>query len=350
MPSKIKENEIKLSLGIVGATGLVGEKLIRVLEQRNFPIKTLSLFSSEKSKGIKIGFRCEEIEVQPLSKDGFKNLDLVFFALEESLAKEWIPIARKECLVIDKSSAFRLDDDVPLIVPEVNSEKIKDHKNLIANPNCTTIPLVIVLAPLHKAFGLKRVIVSTYQSVSGAGKDALNEFLYETEVLAVGECITKDADSIFSAPIVSNVIPHIGTFDKQGYSAEEKKVIQETRKILELPDLAISATCVRVPVKIGHSESVNIELEEEVEPDKVIKILKSTPGIKVFEDDKYPMPIDVEDKDEVYVGRIRKDTAFENGIALWLTCDNLRKGAATNAVQIAEELLKMFALTKEANG
>lgn len=341
MSNKITENSTKLSLGIVGATGLVGETLIRVLEQRDFPIKKLSLFSSEKSKGVKIKFRAEEIEVQPLSKDSFKNLDLVFFALEESLAKEWIPIAQKECVVIDKSSAFRLDDDVPLIVPEVNSEKIKNHKNLIANPNCTTIPLVIVLAPLHNAFGLKRVIVSTYQSVSGAGKDALNEFLYETEVLAVGECIKKDADSVFSAPIAGNVIPHIGSFDKQGYSAEEKKVIQETKKILELPDLAISATCVRVPVKIGHCESVNIELKKEVDLDKVIKILKSAPGIKVFEHEKYPMPIDVEDKDEVYVGRIRKDTAFENGVALWLVCDNLRKGAATNAVQIAEKLLNM---------
>ncbi|MCX7785421.1 MAG: aspartate-semialdehyde dehydrogenase [candidate division WOR-3 bacterium] len=349
MSDKIARNEEKLNVGIVGATGLVGETLIKVLEQRNFPVKRLILFSSEKSKGIKIKFHSDEIEVEPLTKESFKHLDLVFFAIEEHLAREWIPLAQKECLVIDKSSAFRLKQDVPLVVPEVNIDKIKEHKNLIANPNCTTIPLVIVLSPLHKAFGIKRVIVSTYQSVSGAGRDAINEFFYETEVLAVGEKITKDADSVFSAPIAGNIIPQIGSFDQQGYSSEEKKIIEETRKILELPKLAISATCVRVPVKIGHCESVNIELEKETNLDKVIRILKSTPSIKVFDDDKYPMPIDVENKDEVYVGRIRKDTAFENGIVLWLVCDNLRKGAATNAVQIAEAILKINAQTKNDN-
>ncbi len=335
-----RQDQTKLNVGVVGATGLVGEKLIKVLEQRNFPIKNLALFSSEKSKGIKIKFHSDEIEVTSLSKESFKGLDIVFFALDENLAKEWVPIAQKECLVIDKSSAFRLDKNVPLVVPEVNSDKIREHKNLIANPNCTTIPLVVVLAPLHKNFGLKRVIVSTYQSVSGAGKDAIDEFLYETEVLAIGECITKDADSVFSSPIAGNVIPQIGNFDKQKYTSEEKKIIEETRKILQLPELAISATCVRVPVKIGHCESVNIELEKEISVDKVIKVLESVSSIKVFEDEKYPMPIDVEGQDEVYVGRIRKDFAFENGIALWIVCDNLRKGAATNAVQIAEELLK----------
>jgi aspartate-semialdehyde dehydrogenase len=327
-----------MNVGIVGATGLVGEKVIQILQERNFPIKKLYLFSSEKSAGTKILFRDEEIEVASLSKESFKNLDVAFFALEENLAEHWIPIARKECIVIDKSSAFRLAQDVPLVVPEVNGEKIKEHKNLIANPNCTTIPLVVVLAPLHKEFGLRRVIVSSYQSVSGAGRNALNELIYETEVLAYGEKIHKDADSVFSAPIAGNIIPQIGRFDKQGYTSEEKKVIEETRKILNLPDLAISATCVRVPVKVGHSESVNIELDKEVSVDKIIKTLKSAEGVKLMDSDKYPMPIDAEDNDDVLVGRIRKDSAFENGIALWLVTDNLRKGAATNAVQIAEKI------------
>lgn len=345
-----------LNVGVVGATGLVGEKVIRILEERNFPVKKLFLYSSEKSAGTRIKFHSDEIEVLQLTKDSFKNLDITFFAIEENLAKEWIPIARKECLVIDKSSAFRLTRDVPLVVPEVNSEKLKEHKNLIANPNCTTIPLVVVLAPLHKAFGLKRVIVSSYQSVSGAGKDAINEWQYETEVLAFGEEIKKEADYVFPAPIAGNIIPQIGDFDKDGYSSEERKVVDETRKILELPNLSISATCVRVPVKIGHSESVNIEFEKEVDMNKVIKVLESTDGIKIVschgshpsnrerplrDAPIFPMPIDAQDKDEVLVGRIRKDSAFESGVALWLVCDNLRKGAATNAVQIAEEIFKI---------
>ncbi len=330
-----------MNIGIVGATGLVGEKVIRILEDRNFPIKKLFLYSSEKSAGTRIKFHSDEIEVNVLNKESFKNLDIAFFALEENLAKEWIPIAQKECVVIDKSSAYRLDKNVPLVVPEVNTEKIKEHKNLIANPNCTTIPLVVVLAPLHKAFTLKRVIVSSYQSVTGAGRDALNEFIYETEVLAFGDEIKKEPDSFFSTPIAGNIIPQIGKFDKQGYASEERKVIEETRKILELPNLLISATCVRIPVRVGHSESVNIEFEKEVNVDKVIKALKTAPGIIVFDDNKYPMPIDAVEKDEVFVGRIRKDSAFENGIVLWLVTDNLRKGAATNAVQIAEEILKI---------
>ncbi len=329
-----------MNVGIVGATGLVGEKVIQILAERNFPVTNLLLFSSEKSAGTKILFHGEEIEVTPLTKEVFKNLDIAFFALEENLAKEWISIARRDCIVIDKSSAFRLAQDVPLVVPEVNADKIKEHKNLIANPNCTTIPLVVVLAPLHKAFGVKRVIVSSYQSVSGAGRNALNELIYETEVLAYGEKINQDTDNVFPARIAGNVIPQIGKFDKQGYTSEEKKVIEETRKILELPNLPISATCVRVPVRVGHAESVNIEFEKEVSVDKIIKTLKSADGVKLMDNDKYPMPIDAEGNDGVLVGRIRQDSAFENGIVLWLVTDNLRKGAATNAVQIAESLIK----------
>lgn len=328
-----------MNIGIVGATGLVGEKVVQILEERNFPVKKLFLFSSEKSAGSRIMFRSDEIEVTQLTKDSFKNMDIAFFALEENLAKEWIPIAKKDCIVIDKSSAYRLERDVPLIVPEVNSDTITEHNNIIANPNCTTIPLVVVLAPLHKAFGLKRVIVSSYQSVSGAGRNALNEFIYETEVLAFGDEIKKEPDSVFSSPIAGNIVPQIGKFDKQGYASEEKKVIEETRKILGLPELLISATCVRVPVKIGHAESVNIEFEKEADINKAVKILKSAAGIKVIENDKPPTPIDAIDNDDVLVGRIRRDFAFENGIALWLVTDNLRKGAATNAVQIAESLI-----------
>lgn len=328
-----------MNIGIVGATGLVGEKLLAILEERNFPINQLMLFSSEKSAGQKISFKGEEIEVKSLSKDCFKNLDLVFFALDDKLAKEWIPIARKECIVIDKSSAYRLDKEVPLIVPEVNGHQLKEHKNLIANPNCTTIPLVMVLAPLHQTFGLKRVIVSTYQSVSGAGRNAIEEYLYEIEVLAYGDKISKDKEAVFPAPIAANLIPQIGKFDKDGYSSEERKVIEETRKILQLPQLPISATCVRVPCKIGHCEAVNIEFAQAVDISKVKKTLK-TAGLVVMDDEAYPMPVNIENSDNVYVGRIRKDHAFDNGIVLWLGTDNLRKGAATNAVQIAELLLK----------
>jgi aspartate-semialdehyde dehydrogenase len=329
-----------MNIGIAGATGLVGETLIKILEERNFPVKKLSLFSSEKSKGTRIKFHSDEIEVDALKKDSFKNLDIAFFALSEHLAKEWIPHAQKECIVIDKSSAFRLDKTVPLVIPEINPDKIKEHKNLLANPNCTTIPLLVVLSPLHKAFGLKRVIVSSYQSVSGAGRDAVEEWQYETEVLACGDVIKKEPGSVFPSPIAGNVIPQIGSFDKTGYTSEEKKVIEETRKILELPELPITATCVRVPVKTGHSLSVNIELQKEVNVKDVIKTLQSAESVKVMEDNKYPMPVDAEGNDDVLVGRIRKDTALENGIALWLVTDNLRKGAATNAVQIAEEIVK----------
>ncbi|MCX8015301.1 MAG: aspartate-semialdehyde dehydrogenase [candidate division WOR-3 bacterium] len=330
-----------MNIGVVGATGLVGEKVIEVLEERKFPVSKLSLFSSEKSAGRKVKFHGDEIEIEVIGKDSFKKLDVCFFAVDDTLAKEWVPVAKKECVVIDKSSAYRLDKDVPLVVPEVNAERISEHHNLIANPNCTTIPLVMVLSPLQKTFGVKRVVVTSFQSVSGAGKEAVNEFIYEIEVLAYDAKINKEADSVFPAPIAGNVIPQIGNFDKSGYTTEEKKVIDETRKILELPNLAISASCVRVPVKIGHSLSVNVELEKQVDLDKIFKTLKTVPNIKVYSDQKYPMPIDCENKDEVFVGRIRKDFAFENGIVTWIVTDNLRKGAATNAVQIAEKLIEL---------
>lgn len=330
-----------MNIGVVGATGLVGEKVIRLLEERKFPVTKLTPFSSEKSAGSKIKFCADEIAVEIIKENSFKNLDICFFAVDDALAKEWIPIAKKHCIVIDKSSVYRLDKEVPLIVPEVNAEKISKHQNLIANPNCTTIPLVMVLSPLQKTFGIKRVIITSFQSVSGAGKDAVNEFIYETELLAFGAEIKKEPDSVFSSAIAGNIIPQIGSFDKSGFTAEEKKVIEETRKILELPDLPISATCVRVPVKICHSLSVDVELEKQPDIDKIIKTLKTMPNIKVYPDNKYPMPVDCENKDEVFVGRIRRDWAFENGVAMWIVTDNLRKGAATNAVQIAEKIIEL---------
>ena len=327
-----------MNVVIVGATGLVGKKIIEVLGQRNFPVSELRLFASIKSEGVKIKFREQEIEVHSLADASFKDLNMAFFAVDVPIAKKYIPEATKHCIVIDKSSTFRLEKDVPLVVPEVNPESCKKHNNLIANPNCSTIQLVIVLYALRKLAPIKQVIVTSLQSVSGAGTDAVEQLQYEIETLAIGEKV-KTESSFFSHSIGSNLIPQIGEIGKDGYAEEEKKIILEARKILNQPDLAITATCVRIPVFVGHSQTVDITFDQKVTVDKVISILKKSPGIKVFTDPNYPTPIDVVDKDEVLVGRIRKHFADENSISLWIVADNLRKGAATNAVQIAELLL-----------
>lgn len=325
-----------MNIGVVGATGLVGERIIRVLEEKNFSIEELRMFSSAESEGKKIIFKDREYEVAPLHEDSFKGLDIVFFATEPEISREFVPKARKECVVIDNSAAFRMEKDVPLVVPSVNPEAIKEHKNLIANPNCSTIQFVMVLAPLHRKATVKRVWVSSYQSVSGMGKEALEEFKYQLEVLAMGEEIKAEDVEVFPYPIGANVIPQIGNFDKRGYSTEENKVIRETRKIMGLPGLKIASTCVRVPVFFGHSEAVSIEFEKKISKEEVIETLSSTPNIILSKGENYPMPIDVVDRDEVFVGRIREEG---NIIHLWIVADNLRRGAATNAAEIAEELL-----------
>jgi aspartate-semialdehyde dehydrogenase len=330
-----------MKVGIVGATGLVGEKLIEILHQRDFPVDELRLFASQESQGTKIIFKETEYEVQELSEEGFSKLDLVFFAVNNELAAQWVPVAQKECLVIDKSSVFRLKADVPLIVPEVNSHLARSHKNLIASPNCTTIPVVMALNPLKKKFGLKKVWVVTFQAVSGAGQKALEEFLYETEVLAYGEKIIKDESSFFSHPIAGNIIPQIGAFEDDGYTEEEKKLISETRKILGLNDLPISATCVRVPVAIGHFCVVSVEFVNNPSLSEIASELEKAPGLKVMKDNEYPTPLLVQGRDEVFLARLRTDYALECGITFLVATDNLRKGAALNAVQIAEAVFNV---------
>ncbi|MCX7994996.1 MAG: aspartate-semialdehyde dehydrogenase [candidate division WOR-3 bacterium] len=326
---------------VLGATGLVGQEVIKILEQRNFPVKELLLFASERSEGLTIRFRDRECEISSEYTEFIDKVDIVFGCLDESLSKEIVPKFREESIVIDNSPAFRMDPDVPLIIPEVNPHKVKEHKGIIANPNCSTIQMLVPLYPLHKKAKIKRIFVATYQSVSGYGRAAVEELKLETEYLASGQPVPKFEDSVFPHQIVANIIPQIGRFNELGYTSEEMKMINETRKIFDEPSILVSPTCVRIPVFYGHSEAVSVEFENPLSVDEAKEILKNASGVKLCEkDDEYPMPIKVAGSDEVFVGRIRKDSAFENGLAMWIVADNIRKGAALNAVQIAELLVK----------
>jgi len=323
-------------IGIAGATGLVGETLLRLLEASDYEIEDLRLFASSRSAKTKISFRDNEYEVLEVSVDGFKDLDIAFFCLENELARRFVPEVAKLCPVIDKSSEFRLKDDVPLIVPEVNPQAIKGHKNIIANPNCTTIPLVVALMPLHQEFGLKEVFLASYQSVSGAGRATLNQLYYETEFIALKQH-PDTKDSPFPCQIADNVIPQIGELNKDGTSAEEKKTIEETKKILSLPDLKINSTCVRVPVTVGHCLAVTCRFEKPVDVKKARRVLKDASGIILKEDTEMVTPVSSRNRNDVFVFRVRQG-ALEYDLNLWICTDNLRKGAATNALQIAELL------------
>ena len=321
---------------IVGATGLVGSTFLKVLEEKNLPIDEYVLLASQKSKGKKIKFMDKEYIIEELTENSFDNnrFNYALFSAGGNVSLKYAPIASKNgCIVIDNSSAFRMKEDVPLIVPEVNDEMIKMNKGIISNPNCSTIQAAIVLKPLHDKYTLKRVIYSTYQAVSGAGIKGINDL----ENTAKGLKAEK-----FPYPIYNNCIPHIDVFLENGYSKEEIKMIEETKKILNLPNLKITATTVRVPVKNCHSESINIEFEEEFNILELKQILNRTSGIVVHDDlnkEIYPLPTFVDGKDEVFVGRIRRDYSVDSGINLWCVADNIRKGAATNAVQILEYLL-----------
>ena len=330
-----------LQVAVVGATGVVGNEMIRILEDRNFPIAQLHLYASERSEGKNLEFQSSRLIVKKLDEDSFKNIDIALFSAGANKSLEFAKIAvQSGAIVIDNSSAFRMEPNIPLVVPEVNSHCLNRENKIIANPNCSTIQLVVVLNPLHKISAIKRVVVSTYQAVSGAGQRAIEELDAQVRAnMQSKEFLPEN----FPHQIAFNCLPQIDVFLEGGNTKEELKMINETRKILESKDLPISATCVRVPVYNAHSESVNIEFFEDMNSKKAREILDGSVGIKVLDDvDRlvYPMPIDISGEDDVFVGRIRDDDSIRNTLNLWVVSDNLRKGAALNAVQIAECLLE----------
>ena len=329
----------KINLAVLGATGNVGHHFLRVLEQRGFPVNNVRLLASSKSVDKKIKFNKKEYTVELATKDSFKDIDLVLASCGATASKELLPHAVKSgAVVIDNSSAYRMEKDVPLVVAGINNHDLKNHKGIIANPNCTTAQLVVPLKALHDIAGLKRVVVSTYQSVSGAGKAAMDELTEQSkEYFEKNKYNSKSPNRKFAF----NVIPHIDVFLEDGYTKEEVKVVNESRKILGLPNLRITCTAARVPVYIGHSESINVELEKSVTRGQIVGALHATPDIIVMDDlSQYPMPIDIAGTDPVYVGRIREDKSNPNTFNLWVVADNLRIGAALNAVRIAEIVVK----------
>ena len=333
-----------MNLAIIGATGNVGRKTIEVLENSKLKIKNLYLVASKKSAGKKIKFNNNDIVVQQLEKYDFSKAEITIFAAGSEIAKNWVPKASKKTIVIDNSKQFRMDDNVPLVVPEVNSDDLVNHKNIIANPNCSTIQLMLPLKPLHEKYKIKRVVVSTYQSVSGAGKGAMDELWLQTKGIYVpGQEV---APKNFTKQIAFNVIPHIDNFLPDGQTKEEWKMAAETKKILD-SKIKVTATCVRVPVFVGHAESINIEFEKPMEESEAREILRHSEGILVVdkkEDGGYISPIDCVGDYNTFVSRIRQDSTIENGLNIWCVSDNLRKGAALNAVQIAELYINKFKL------
>jgi aspartate-semialdehyde dehydrogenase len=333
----------KYIVAVVGATGAVGNEMISVLEERNFPVEELRLFASERSRGEVIQFHNKSISVEVLGEEVFKGIDIALFSAGAERSKQFAPIAAQSgCVVIDNSSAWRMDPGVPLVVPEVNAHDLRWHKGIIANPNCSTIQMVMVLKPIHDAARIKRAVVTTFQSVSGTGKKAMDELMQQTtDILNFKDPKTE----VYPHQIAFNCLPHIDKFMDGGYTKEELKMVNETKKILGDDSIRVTATTVRVPVFRGHSESINIETEKKLTANEVRALLSSMPGVIVYdapEKNVYPLPIYVAGKDEVYVGRVREDNTIENGINMWVVSDNLRKGAALNAVQIAETLISQI--------
>jgi len=335
----------KYNVAVVGATGAVGEQMREVLEERDFPVGELRLLASERSAGQLLPFRDKQFRVDVLNEDSFNDIDIGLFSAGGSVSDKFAPIAvAAGGVVIDNTARFRMEPDVPLVVPEVNAKEIANCKNrgVIANPNCSTIQMVVALKPIHDAARIKRVVVSTYQSVSGAGRRAMEELSQQVSALYNGKELAMEK---FPHQIAFNCIPHIDVFVDGGYTKEEMKMINETRKILGEPSMRVTATTVRVPVFCSHSESINVETEKKLTAADVKAILREAPGVIVAdepEDNVYPMPIDAVGKDATYVGRIREDGSVANGINLWVVADNLRKGAALNAVQIAEILIRDY--------
>ena len=331
----------KMHVAILGATGLVGREMVKTLEERDFPLDSLSLLASERSAGQFIDYKDEPKIVEMTTSESFDGVDLVLSSAGGSVSTEWLPVAVEAgAICVDNTSAFRMDPKVPLVIPEVNAKALKNHQGIIANPNCSTIQMVMALEPLHKEAGLKRVVVSTYQSVSGKGKSAVEELEKETVNLLN---TTSYERTVFPHQIAFNCLPDIDVPTVDGYTKEEQKMMEETRKIMGLPDLAITATCVRVPVFFGHAEAVFAEFDSPVSVERAKDVLDAFPGVRVvdqLEDHVYPIQTMAADRDDVYVGRIRPDRSVTNGLALWVVSDNIRKGAALNSVQIAEQLLQ----------
>ena len=327
----------KVNVALVGATGMVGRTFIKVLEERNFPIDNVYLFSSAKSAGTTVNLFGRDIVVEELNENSFddKNIQIALFSAGGSISAKYAPIAAsKGVIVVDNSSQWRMHPEVPLVVPEVNPEAVKNHKGIIANPNCSTIQAMVPLKPLHDKYGLKRVVYSTYQAVSGSGVRGVQD---------LEDGIQGKPNTFYPHPIAFNCLPHIDVFEENGYTKEEIKMINETLKILDDSNIKVTATTVRVPVRGAHSESINLEFNKSFELEDVFNTLKNTEGVVVVDNpanNEYPLAINAEGHDEVYVGRIRRDFSVDNGINMWVVADNIRKGAATNAVQIAELLLK----------
>jgi aspartate-semialdehyde dehydrogenase len=334
------------NVAIVGATGAVGEQFIKLLEERNFPVQQLKLLASSRSAGKKVLFKGEELTIEEATPDSFEGVEIALFSAGGDTSKALVPEAiERGAICIDNTSAFRMDPEVPLIVPEVNIHKVNEHKGVIANPNCSTIQMVVALQPLHEKYGISRVIVSTYQAVSGAGSQAVNETMRQTKALVTGEEVQPDILPVASLPvkhqIAFNAIPQIDKFHENGFTYEELKMINETQKIMGDDSIQVTATCVRIPVIYGHSESVYVELKSDFDVEEIKRLLANSPGI-VLEDEPpqqvYPLATHAAGKRDTFVGRIRRDLANPRALNMWIVSDNLLKGAAWNAVQIAEHI------------
>ena len=332
----------KYNVAVLGATGMVGKEMMNVLEQRNFPIDRFLPLASSRTAGTSVTFKGKEYTVEEAKPESFKGIDIGLFSAGAKVSKVFAPEAAKAgAIVIDNTSQFRMDPEVPLIMPEVNPQVIKKHKGIIANPNCSTAQLVLVLKPIHDAAGIKRIVVSTYQSTCGWGKEAVEELKEQSKAIVEGK---KVKVKYLPRQIAFNCFPHIDVFLDNAYTKEEMKMVNETRKILEDDSIAVTATCVRIPVVIGHSEAVNIETKKKISADEVRRLLANFPTVKVIDDPskaEYPTPLDSEGIDDTLVGRIREDVSVKNGIDLWIVSDNLRRGAALNAVLIAEKMMEM---------
>lgn len=328
-------------VGVLGASGAVGREVLNCLEERGFPYSEVKALASARSAGSKLEFAGGEITVEEVTPDSFKGLDLAIFSAGATASREYAPIAAKSgCPVVDNSSCWRMDERVPLVVPEVNARVLSQHRGIIANPNCSTIQMMVALKPIYDAVGIRRIIVSTYQAVSGTGQKAIEELAEQTRQIFNCQDITR---SVYPHRIAFNCLPQIDVFTDNGYTKEEMKMVNETKKIFGDDNIKVSATCVRVPVFYGHSEAIWIETARHIEAGAARELMSRAPGILVVDDpanSAYPMPVDAAGRDEVFVGRIRADLTCDNGLTMWVVADNLRKGAATNAVEIAEQLIR----------